>query len=58
MLSNGKREKDGRSKVERKERVSMSLGITLKILGNEKAKKFLKIRRCNIKFEVLCVVTV
>lgn len=57
MLSNGKREKDGRSKVEREERVSMSLGITLKIPGNEKAKKFLK-RRCNIKFEVLCVVTV
>lgn len=57
MLSNGKREKDGRSKVKREERVSMSLGITLKIPGNEKAKKFLK-RRCNIKFEVLCVVTV
>lgn len=47
MLSNRKKIKDGRNKVEREE-----------IWHEPQAKELLKLRRCRIKFKVLCVVTI
>lgn len=40
------------------EHVGLSLSIALKIPSSEKAKEFFKIRRCNMKFDVVCVAAV